>query len=216
MNGWKRANSTINDSAMVIAGGSEGAPAAPDGLQMLRLMNAKDDFGVSRGAPFASLKFVPTEVADRLSFSGMVGFTGDVSAKTGVIARFYLSNAEKTEAFMGPSFGIWQEKGSLRFFHTKAPRGSAVSFGEATIEIGKFYRFQLDINVRERSYKIRVYDVESGALLGSADDGRFRNDTAIGINYLRLNNQSDPAENGDDFITYFDQIQISAAPLSES
>jgi len=214
LNGWQRVNTTLNDAGMIIEGVKDGSPGAPDGTQMLRLTNAKGIFDIYRGAPYACIKIKSLETADQFSFSGVVGFSGDVSIKTGIISRFYLSNSEKSNSFLGPAFGIWQERNALRFFYTKAPRGVATSFGDDTPVAGKLYRVELDVNVPERSYRIRVYDLENNTMIASADDGRFRNDTAIAINYLRLNNQSNPSENGDDFISYFDDIKISTTPLS--
>lgn len=215
-NGWVRNGSTVDASGLVVAGGTDGDPAAPAGNQMAKLLNAKSGSITYGGAPYASLKFTNTPLTEKLYFSAVTGFSGTISESTGLISRFYLNNS--TDNFFGAAFGIHQDGGELRFF-TMFPGGTgnatAVSFGTELAQENVFYRFEVDMDIIAKSYEIRVYDYVTNELLASSDEGRFRGDRAATIDYVRLGNSSNPATNGDDFVTYYDEIWISTNPIPE-
>lgn len=207
-NGWSLKGSTVNAAAQVIIGGSAGVPASPDGSQMVALRNAKNSQNVYAGSPKAALQFSTIAHADALYFSGITGYSGTISENTGVISRLYLND---TSEFNGVIFGLHQDGEEVRFFYNNGQ--TATSFGSiATADT--FYRFELDINIATKKFDIRVYSEADNLLLGSSTGAAFRGNTAT-LSYLRLNNLSNPTGNGDDFVTYYDQIWISTQAIPE-
>lgn len=213
--GWVLNGSGYKSAALVVAGGADDAPAAPDGKQMIRIENPQTIFDNGTGGPFVSYQFSGKPLKEALHFSGLTAFTGSITPETEVISRFYLTNASKKESFLGAAFGIWQKRGELKFFYTTGSRGRMTSLGEAMIEPGKFYRFEVNVNPEQRSFGIRVYDHGSGTLLASAEDGRFRGDVDVLINYLRMSNSSNTPTRGDKFAVYYDDIRIGKGTLPE-
>lgn len=213
--GWILNSAPKKEGAMIVVGGADGAPAASGGSQMLRLKSTRTIFDPETNGPYASIVFTDTPLEDELYFSGVTGFLGEITAKTEIISRFYLNNSAKGKSFLGLSFGIWQKDGELRFFYTKAPRGGVIVLGKALAQEGKLYRFEADVNIVEKAYKIRVYDCETNKLLASASNGKFRGDLPVAINFLRLNNASDAVESGDAFVTYYDDLWIGTAPAAK-
>ncbi len=211
--GWVLNGSGYKSAAQVVEGGADGAPVAPEGKQMIRIENPQTIFDNGTGGPFASYQFSRQPLKEALHFSGLTAFTGSITPETETIARFYLTNASKKESFLGAAFGIWQKRGELRFFYTTGTRGRTTSLGEAVIEPGKFYRFEVNVNPEQRSFGIRVYDHASGTLLASAEDGRFRGDVDVLINYLRMSNSSNTPTRGDQFAVYYDGIRIGKGTL---
>jgi len=218
--GWLKTKSFSRDAIKVIAGGMDGNPSAPDGHQMLKLESIRNPLVENpekeSGGPIISLKFSEKPLKDKLYFSGTTAFDGSIEGDTEIISRFYLNNATKEQEWLGIAFGIWNKKGERRFFYTKAPKGNAADLGDAIARPGVFYRFELDVDIPNQSYHIRVYDFNDHSLLASADDGMFRTRIPVGLNYLRLQNMSDDqSAHGDIFSTYYDQIWIGTQPIAK-
>ncbi len=208
-NGWTRSGTTVDTPGMVIEDGTGAPLSAPDGTQMLQLSNPNGQYGTG---PYANLKFTEEAATDRLYFSAVTAFSGSITANTGLISRFYLNNT--SDNFYGAAFGIHQQGGELRFFYLNA-KNEYVSFGEALAEADTFYRFEADLDITGLSYVVRVYDYEENTLIASTDKGFFRASKAIDINYLRITNSSNYNTNGDNYVTYYDQIWISTLPIPE-
>ncbi len=205
-NGWSLKGSTVLSSAQIINGGSGGAPATPDGTQMLALRNAPTSGGAPGGSPKVALQFATTALTDTLHFSGLTAFSGTIGTSTDIISRFYLNDS--ANEFNGVIFGLRQESGSLRFFYNDGL--SATSFGSVNALADTFYRFELDIQITSRTFDIRVYSHDNNTLLGSYEGAAFRGTTSS-LSHLRLNNLSTgTTPTGDNFVTYYDQIWINS------
>lgn len=213
-NGWVRNGTLVDAAGEVVVGGTGGYPSSPDGSQMVRLVNALNGSGAHGGSPIMSVNFASEAVTDKLYFSGVTGFSGTITEETKIISRMYLNNS--SAEWMGVIVGIQQDAGKLRFFYTQQGNTAVpTSFG-AEASADAFYRFEVDVDIAGKSYAIRVYDSASDSLLASADDGAFRNNTAVTMNYLRINNLSNFPTTGDQFVTYYDQLWISTQAIPES
>ncbi len=181
--GW----TIIGGSAQIVKGGAEGAPAAPDGKQMLRI-NPEESAYLSR-------QVVPTEFSlqENFRFSVVAGFfTETPEAVGGTAVQFFLNNWRKESGnFAGIHFGIENQEGSLRFFYNhSANEKHRLPLSGAEAKANTFYRFEVSFDAVSRLFEVRVFEPGNAAgPIAEASGGVLRGHRPTpeqGFNFLRI------------------------------
>ncbi len=188
--GW----SILSGRATLLAGGEAGAPAAPDGQQLLLLENG-----------YLSRVLLPSPHVFREPFTTtfLVAYSGTPEGQT--LFQTYLTHWNPRGLFGGAQFGIIEESGAYRFFRSTSngPKRLDEPFGPE-LQSDTFYRLETTVYPGENRFSIRAFDA-NGALLGEAEDGAIRGEHVVaetGYNMLRF------IGSGGSSRIYIDQLRI--------